>query len=184
MKPVRVQRTEEIEEQRSKLPAVMCEQEVVEMVLSNDVTLVSGDTGCGKSTQIPQFLYEAGVCSGSRYLIGVTQPRRVAAISVSQRVGQELNVEGCVGYQVRYDRSHCSNDTRIKFMTDGILLRELQADFLCQKYVAIIIDEAHERGVNCDILIGLLSRAAQRRRRNYEEALAAGRYNKASAQNG
>merc|ERR1719181_155389 len=111
MKPVRVQRTEEIEEQRSKLPAVMCEQEVVEMVLSNDVTLVSGDTGCGKSTQIPQFLYEAGVCSGDRYLIGVTQPRRVAAISVSQRVGQDLNEPNTVGYQVRYDRNHHSCDT-------------------------------------------------------------------------
>lgn len=180
LQPVRVTRTEQIEEQRSRLPAVMCEQEVVESVLSNDVILISGDTGCGKSTQVPQFLYEAGICNGDRHLIGVTQPRRVAAISVSQRVGDELNQPGVVGYQVRYDRSHCGHDARIKFMTDGILLRELQADFLCQKYTAIIIDEAHERGVNCDILIGLLSRAVKKRRSNYDAAVAAGRYNESA----
>jgi len=172
LQPVRVQRTKDIDEQRSRLPAVMAEQELVEAVFGNDVSLVCGDTGCGKSTQVPQFLYEAGVCQGDRYLIGVTQPRRVAAISVSQRVGQELNSPEAVGYQVRYDRSHCTRDMRIKFMTDGILLREVQADFLCKKYAVIIIDEAHERGVNCDILIGLLSRAVRLRRRNYEAALA------------
>ncbi|CAE8597457.1 unnamed protein product, partial [Polarella glacialis] len=175
---VRVERTVAIEEQRAKLPAVMMEQEMVEMALSNDVLLVCGDTGCGKSTQVPQFLYECGICNGEEHLIGVTQPRRVAAISVSQRVGQELGDANKVGYQVRYDKSHCSKDMRIKFMTDGILLREVQADFLCRKYTAIIIDEAHERGVNCDILIGLLSRAVQRRRRDYDEAVAAGRFEK------
>ena len=139
---VHVERTSEIEEQRARLPAVMMEQEFVEMVLSNDVMLVCGDTGCGKSTQVPQFLYECGLCNGEEFLIAVTQPRRVAAISVSQRVGQELNNAGSVGYQVRYDRSNCTKDMRIKFMTDGILLREVQADFLCKKYTAIVIDEA------------------------------------------
>lgn len=168
---VRVQRSEHIDQQRSKLPAVMCEQEVVEMVLSNDVLLVCGATGCGKSTQVPQFLYEAGVCTDG-HIIGVTQPRRVAAVSVSQRVGEELNSPGTVGYQVRYDTSRGNpKDMRIKFMTDGILLREVQNDFLCRKYNAIIIDEAHERGVNCDILIGLLSRAVRRRRQIWDEAL-------------
>ncbi|CAE7364527.1 kz [Symbiodinium natans] len=178
---VHVQRTTDIEDQRSKLPAVMMEQEFTEMVLGNDVMLVCGDTGCGKSTQVPQFLYECGLCNGDEHLIGVTQPRRVAAISVSQRVGQELNQPEKVGYQVRYDKSHCTKDMRIKFMTDGILLREVQADFLCRKYTAIVIDEAHERGVNCDILIGLLSRAVQRRRRDYEEAVARRRKAKGDA---
>lgn len=171
LKPVRVDRTEKIEEQRSRLPAVMVEQELVETVLNNDVTLVCGETGCGKSTQVPQFLYEAGICDGDRYHIAVTQPRRVAAISVSMRVGDELNSAATVGYQVRYDRSQCGADMRIKFMTDGILLREVQSDFLLPKYSCIIIDEAHERGVNCDILIGLLSRAVQRRRLNFDEAM-------------
>ncbi|CAK9036107.1 unnamed protein product [Durusdinium trenchii] len=175
---VHVERTADIEEQRTRLPAVMMEQEFVEMLLSNDVMLVCGDTGCGKSTQVPQFLYECGICNGKDFLIGVTQPRRVAAISVSQRVGQELNESGKVGYQVRYDRSNCTEDMRIKFMTDGILLREVQADFLCRKYTAIVIDEAHERGVNCDILIGLLSRAVHQRRKAFQEAVAAGRFNK------
>jgi len=174
-----VQRLQAIEAQREKLPAVMMEQEVIEMALSTDVMLVCGETGCGKSTQVPQFLYEAGFCGEGGQLIGVTQPRRVAAISVSQRVGEELNSPGTVGYQVRYDKSNCSRDARIKFMTDGILLREVQADFLCKKYAAIIIDEAHERGVNCDILIGLLSRAVLRRRKDFEAAVAAGLYEKA-----
>eukprot|EP00929_Paragymnodinium_shiwhaense_P074666 TRINITY_DN38221_c0_g1_i2.p1 TRINITY_DN38221_c0_g1~~TRINITY_DN38221_c0_g1_i2.p1 ORF type:complete len:1212 (-),score=332.07 TRINITY_DN38221_c0_g1_i2:149-3784(-) len=172
--PVRVSRTEKIEEQRSKLPAVMAEQELVETVLGSDVTLVCGDTGCGKSTQVPQFLYEAGICNGGEHLIAVTQPRRVAAIAVSQRVGDELNDMGTVGYQVRYDKTHDGGNMRIKFMTDGILLREVQNDFLCKKYTCIIIDEAHERGVNCDILIGLLSRVVQRRRRDFDLAMAKG----------
>ncbi|CAE7680237.1 ECM16 [Symbiodinium pilosum] len=133
----------------------MMEQEFVEMVLSNDVMLVCGDTGCGKSTQVPQFLYECGLCNGEEHLIGVTQPRRVAAVSVSQRVGQELNEPEKVGYQVRYDKSHCTKDMRIKFMTDGILLREAQADFLCRKYTAIVIDEAHERGASPPELLGM-----------------------------
>lgn len=179
LKRVEVQRLEAIETQREKLPAVMMEQELVEMTLSTDVLLVCGETGCGKSTQVPQFLYEAGLCNGGELLIGVTQPRRVAAISVSQRVGEELNDLRAVGYQVRYDKSNCSKETRIKFMTDGILLREVQADFLCKRYSVIIIDEAHERGVNCDILIGLLSRAVQRRRRDFEAAVASGLYDKA-----
>eukprot|EP00928_Gymnodinium_smaydae_P012466 TRINITY_DN14516_c1_g1_i2.p1 TRINITY_DN14516_c1_g1~~TRINITY_DN14516_c1_g1_i2.p1 ORF type:complete len:1400 (+),score=439.30 TRINITY_DN14516_c1_g1_i2:441-4202(+) len=175
LKAERLQRTDAIEEQRSKLPAVMMEQELVETVLANDVTLVCGETGCGKSTQVPQFLFEAGVCNGGTHRIAVTQPRRVAAISVSQRVGVELNDAGLVGYQVRYESSRCGPNSRIKFMTDGILLREVQSDFRCTKYSAIIIDEAHERGINCDILIGLLSRAVLQRRQEFDAAVAQGK---------
>lgn len=93
-------------------------------------------------------------------MIGVTEPRRVAAVSMAHRVAEELNVEFGkeISYQIRYDAASVSPDTRIKFMTDGILLKEIQGDFLLSKYSAIIIDEAHERSLNTDILIGLLSR--------------------------
>lgn len=90
-------------------------------------------------------------------MIGVTEPRRIAATSMSQRVSKELNLKKEVSYQIRYE-GNVSSETKIKFMTDGILLKELQKDFLLLKYSVIIIDEAHERSVFSDILIGLLSR--------------------------
>ena len=103
---VKVSRAPEIEEFRSKLPAVMTEQEIIDAVRNNDFSIVCGGTGCGKSTQVPQFLYEAGFTEGDNkgLLIGVTQPRRVAAVSVSERLGVELNNSKLVGYQVRYDK--------------------------------------------------------------------------------
>ena len=156
-------RTAEIEAVRAKLPAILREQEIVEAVRSADVSLICGDTGCGKSTQVPQFLLEAGFCDSGK-IICVTQPRRVAAISVSKRVAEELNDSEIVGYQVRYDTSFDSATVKIKFETDGILLREIQQDFLLTKYSVIIVDEAHERSVNCDILLGLLSRSVKIRR--------------------
>jgi len=148
----------------------MMEREIVEAVREHDVVIVSGDTGCGKSTQVPQFLYEAGLCGpggtdgDGGYMIGITQPRRVAAISICRRVGEEMNMREAVGYQVRYDRSHCGPSCRPKFMTDGILLKEIQNDFLCKRYSAIVLEKAHKRSVNCDILIGLLSRTLRLRR--------------------
>lgn len=96
-------------------------------------------------------------------MVGITQPRRVAAVSMAQRVATELAVKpGIVSHQIRYD-STTSPDTRIKFMTDGVLLRELAADFLLRRYSALIIDEAHERSLNTDILIGVLSRIVRLR---------------------
>jgi ATP-dependent RNA helicase DHX37/DHR1 len=95
-------------------------------------------------------------------LIGVTQPRRVAAVSMANRVSHELNVTDEVSYQIRYDTT-TSKNTRIKFMTDGVLLRELAADFLLTKYSVLIIDEAHERNLNTDILIGVISRVLKLR---------------------
>jgi ATP-dependent RNA helicase DHX37/DHR1 len=136
-------RTPEIEAVRAKLPAILREQEIVEAVRSADVSLICGDTGCGKSTQVPQFLLEAGFCDAGK-IICVTQPRRVAAISVSKRVGDELNNPKLVGYQVRYDAAVDHDHVKIKFETDGILLREIQQDFFLTKYSAIIVDEAHE----------------------------------------
>lgn len=166
-----ISRLERVEVARHQLPAVQMEQEIVESVLENDVIVLCGDTGCGKSTQVPQFLYEAGFASETRK-IAITQPRRVAAVSICQRVAQELNDPKLAEYQVRYERSRRvgrKEDVRMKFMTDGILLREVQGDFMLRKYGVVIIDEAHERSVNCDILIGLLSRVVSLRREEYRQ---------------
>jgi ATP-dependent RNA helicase DHX37/DHR1 len=163
---VRVTRAPEIDEVRSSLPAVMTEQEIVDAVRNNDFSLVCGGTGCGKSTQVPQFLYESGFTVGAHKgkLIAVTQPRRVAAVSVSTRVGVELNDPDLVGYQVRYDKQICGSKMAIKFMTDGILLREIQDNIRLPQYSVVIIDEAHERSINCDMLLGLLSGSIRARR--------------------
>ena len=104
-------------------------------------------------------------------MIGITEPRRVAAISMSRRVNEEMNFkadENKVSYQIRYEGNQ-TPDTRIKFMTDGVLLKELQTDFMLNKYSAIIIDEAHERSVFTDILIGLLSRIVPLRNKVVEK---------------
>lgn len=158
---VTVTRTPEIEEARMKLPVVSEEQRLMEAIHNHDIVVICGSTGSGKTTQVPQFLYEAGFgCPGSETpgMVAVTQPRRVAAVSMSKRVGQELGDHGkAVGYQIRFEGTVDAN-TSIKFMTDGVLLREIANDITLRKYSAIIIDEAHERSVNTDILIGMLSR--------------------------
>lgn len=102
-------------------------------------------------------------------MIGITQPRRVAAIAMAKRVGYELSLTSSqVSYQIRYDAT-VSPLTSIKFMTDGVLLRELATDFLLSKYSIIIIDEAHERSINTDILIGVLSRVIKLRGEMWKE---------------
>ncbi|KAJ7541160.1 hypothetical protein O6H91_10G049000 [Diphasiastrum complanatum] len=160
---VQVCRPEEVEKSRSNLPIVMMEQEIMEAINENLVVIICGETGSGKTSQVPQFLYEAGygssMCGGRSGIIGVTQPRRVAVLATAKRVAYELNFcLGCeIGFQVRHDRKIGEHNC-IKFMTDGILLRELQTDFLLRKYSVIILDEAHERSINTDILIGMLSR--------------------------
>ncbi|KAG2509571.1 hypothetical protein BBO99_00008864 [Phytophthora kernoviae] len=166
---VQLSRKPEIQMARMQLPVCSSEQEIMEAITENDVIILCGETGSGKTTQVPQFLYEAGYGhpdhSTNSGRIGVTQPRRVAAVSTAKRVAEELNVpfgapKGHVGYQIRYDAEHVSEHTRIKFMTDGILLKEIQQDFLLRQYSILLLDEAHERNVNTDILIGLLSRIA------------------------
>lgn len=158
---VAVERSPEIQEARLQLPVVAEEQKIMEAIHNNDVVVVWGATGSGKTTQVPQFLYEAGYGAPdgpTPGMIGVTQPRRVAAVSMSKRVGDELGKDGSkVAYQIRFDTS-TSAKTAVKFMTDGVLLREISQDFVLTKYSAIVIDEAHERSVNTDILIGMLSR--------------------------
>eukprot|EP00759_Apiculatamorpha_spiralis_P056572 PhF_6_TR8262/c2_g1_i2/m.12576/K14780/DHX37, DHR1; ATP-dependent RNA helicase DHX37/DHR1 len=158
---VEVNRTEKIEQQRQQLPAIRYEQEVMEAVkrtMNTSCVIVCGETGSGKTTQIPQFLWEHGLGA----MIGVTQPRRVAAFAMASRVCEELNAgelgRGGVGYQVRYHKQADVASTKLKFMTEGILLREVQEDFALMKYKAIVLDEAHERSVTMDVLLGLLSR--------------------------
>ncbi|NXS38396.1 DHX37 helicase, partial [Pomatostomus ruficeps] len=154
---VPVDRAPDIQEARLKLPILAEEQVVMEAINENPVVIICGETGSGKTTQVPQFLYEAGYAS-SNGAIGITEPRRVAAVSMSQRVAKEMNLSHRdVSYQIRYE-GNVTDETRIKFMTDGVLLKEIQKDFLLSKYKVIIIDEAHERSMYTDILIGLLSR--------------------------
>lgn len=163
---VTVSRSPDIQEARLKLPVVAEEQRIMEAIHDNDIVVLCGSTGSGKTTQVPQFLFEAGY--GSRDgptpgLIGVTQPRRVAAVSMSKRVGSELGDHSDkVAYQIRFEGTVDPN-TAVKFMTDGVLLREVAQDIALKKYSAIIVDEAHERSVNTDILVGMLSRVVKLR---------------------
>jgi len=155
-KYVHVIRKAEIETDRAKLPIIAEEQNIMETINNHQVTVLAGETGSGKTTQVPQFLYEAGYARNK--MIGVTEPRRVAAMAMSTRVALEMNLDASiVSFQIRF-QGNVTENTKIKFMTDGVLLREIEKDFLLSKYSVIIIDEAHERSVFTDILIGLLSR--------------------------
>lgn len=171
---VHVSRPNEVENNRKDLPIVMMEQEIMEAVNDNSAVIICGETGCGKTTQVPQFLFEAGFgsnrCSSRSGRIGVTQPRRVAVLATAKRVAFELGLHlgKEVGFQVRHDKK-IGDSCSIKFMTDGILLRELKYDVLLRQYSVIILDEAHERSLNTDILIGMLSRIIQPRQALYEK---------------
>ncbi|KAF8793585.1 putative ATP-dependent RNA helicase DHX37 like protein [Argiope bruennichi] len=151
-----VNRKPEIQADREALPVYCEEQSIIEAINENPVVIIHGETGSGKTTQVPQFLYEAGFTQNNK-MIGITEPRRIAAMTMAARVGEELNMPEKVSYHIRYEKT-VSKDTEIKFMTDGVLLKELRHDFFLTKYSAIIIDEAHERSVFSDVLIGLLSR--------------------------
>lgn len=169
---VSVTRTPEVQEARLKLPVVSEEQRIMEAIHNHDIVVICGATGSGKTTQIPQFLYESGYGSPDSPtpgLIGITQPRRVAAVSMSKRVAEELGDKSeVVAYQIRFEGT-VDPKTAIKFMTDGVLLREIAQDITLRKYSAIVIDEAHERSVNTDILIGMLSRVIKLRAELAEE---------------
>ncbi|WJX78835.1 Pre-mRNA-splicing factor ATP-dependent RNA helicase DEAH10 [Trifolium repens] len=147
---------QKIAQQRKSLPIASVEKRLIEEVRKNDILIIVGETGSGKTTQIPQFLFNAGFCNNGK-VVGITQPRRVAAVTVAKRVADECGVElgQKVGYSVRFDDS-TSNSTRIKYMTDGLLLREALLDPYLSKYSVIIVDEAHERTVHTDVLMGLL----------------------------
>nr|CDS17524.1 ATP dependent RNA helicase DHX37 [Echinococcus granulosus] len=165
---VPVNRSPDIQTARLTLPIVSEEARIMEKISENDVVIICGATGCGKTTQVPQFLYEAGY-TRDNYKIGITEPRRVAAITMCERVSEELGFNnGEVGYHIRYGKN-ISTKTQIKFMTDGILLQEMKKDFELSSYSVILVDEAHERSVYTDVLLGLLSLVTRLRRRAYNE---------------
>lgn len=144
------------------LPIVAKKDEILAAIKANQVVVIAGETGSGKTTQIPKICLEAGI--GVEGKIGCTQPRRVAALSISRRIAEELNVpwgQG-VGSKIRFS-DQTSPESYIKVMTDGILLAEMQADPDLNEYEAIIIDEAHERSLNIDFLLGHLKQILPRR---------------------
>lgn len=153
----------QLEQQRQALPVTSCRKRLMQEVHKSDILLIMGETGSGKTTQIPQFLLGAGF--GSKGMIAVTQPRRVAAITVAKRVAQEQHCQlgELVGYTVRFEDC-TSPKTRIRFMTDGFLLREALADRLLRNYTVIMLDEAHERTVSTDVLFGVVKEAQRQRR--------------------
>jgi pre-mRNA-splicing factor ATP-dependent RNA helicase DHX38/PRP16 len=152
-----------IQEQRTLLPVFSVREELMEIIRENQVVVVVGETGSGKTTQMTQYLYEEGY--GKWGMIGCTQPRRVAAMSVAKRVSEEMDVKlgEEVGYAIRFEDC-TSAKTKIKYMTDGVLLREsLKQDDL-DRYCGVIMDEAHERSLNTDVLFGILKKVVSRRR--------------------
>jgi ATP-dependent helicase HrpA len=147
-----------------ELPMTGRRGEIIAAMKSNAVVIVCGDTGSGKTTQLPKMLLEIGRGAKGRR-IACTQPRRIAAVTMAERVAEELGgqVGGLVGYQHRFGRK-LSDDTRVKFMTDGVLLAETRDDPLLRRYDAIIVDEAHERSLNVDFLLGILKRILAKRK--------------------
>lgn len=146
-----------------QLPVSGKAEEIGELIQQHQVLVVAGDTGSGKTTQLPKICLQAGF--GRRGLIGHTQPRRLAAVSVASRIAEELGTESGEGvaYQVRFNEQQ-SPRSYLKVMTDGILLAEIQQDRFLNKYEVIIVDEAHERSLNIDFLLGFLKQLLKRRK--------------------
>ncbi|KAI7813069.1 ATP-dependent RNA helicase DHX33 [Triplophysa rosa] len=151
-----------VDAQRRQLPIYQAKSQLINQLRQLHSAVIIGETGSGKTTQIPQYLYESGI--GRQGIIAVTQPRRVAAISLSGRVAEEKKVQlgKMVGYTVRFE-DVTSSETKLKFMTDGMLLREAIGDPLLLRYTVVILDEAHERTVHTDVLFGVV-KCAQRKR--------------------
>ncbi|KAG8385480.1 hypothetical protein BUALT_Bualt03G0049700 [Buddleja alternifolia] len=153
-----------IEKQRQRLPVYKYRTAILYLVETHATTIIVGETGSGKTTQIPQYLKESGWAEGGR-MIACTQPRRLAVQTVASRVAEEMGVKlgEEVGYTIRFEDITNNELTRIKFLTDGVLLREMMDDPLLGKYSVIMVDEAHERSLSTDILLGLLKKIQRRR---------------------
>ena len=153
-----------ISRQRAALPIFKKRREILYAVERYATTILIGDTGCGKSTQVPQYLHEAGWSKGQR-VIGCTQPTRVATIALARRVaserGSRLGEE--VGFAALFGQNYDENKTSIKYMTDDHLIREMMVDPLLSKYSVLVVDEAHERNVFTDLIFGLLRKIRVRR---------------------
>ncbi|KAJ3693896.1 hypothetical protein LUZ60_009376 [Juncus effusus] len=152
-----------LSQQRQYLPIFSVRDDLLQVVRENQVVVVVGETGSGKTTQLTQYLHEAGYTKTG--VVGCTQPRRVAAMSVAKRVSEEMETDlgKLVGYAIRFE-DVTSPNTVIKYMTDGVLLRETLKDADLDKYRVIIMDEAHERSLNTDVLFGILKKVVARRR--------------------
>lgn len=156
-------RSQSIENQRKRLPIFENRDQFLYLLETHQFLILIGETGSGKSTQVPQYLLESGWgCDGKTVV--VTQPRRVAVLSLASRVADEMGTSlgQTVGYSIRFDEQ-ISIKTRLKFVTDGVLLREMLTDPLLKKYCVIMVDEAHERSLNTDILLSLLKKIAKKR---------------------
>ncbi|KAI2508527.1 hypothetical protein MHU86_5926 [Fragilaria crotonensis] len=178
-----IKRPADVEAKRFDLPVSSMEFEIMDAIRNNDVTILCSETGSGKSTQAPQFLYEAGFTLGSgERLIDWNHATTSCGSCIDSKAcllrngpgrwseyQREIKVGNLVAYQTRYETAGLGENTRIKFMTDGILLQEIQSDLLLRKYGVIILDEAHERNLNTDVLLGLLSVAIPLRRKASEE---------------
>ncbi|KAF1745192.1 hypothetical protein MXB_2111 [Myxobolus squamalis] len=150
-----------IPQQKLRLPVHKYREHILYLLENYQTLVLMGQTGCGKSTQIPQYLHEAG-WTNKGYMVAITQPRRVAAISVASRVSDEIGAQlGSVcGYSIRFDDCSAPGITKIRFMTDGFLVREMMRDPLLSQYSVIIVDEAHERTIHTDIVLGLLKKVS------------------------
>ncbi|KAB1221980.1 putative ATP-dependent RNA helicase DHX35 [Morella rubra] len=168
-----------VEKQRQRLPVYKYRTAILYLVETHATTIIVGETGSGKTTQIPQYLKEAGWAEGGR-VIACTQPRRLAVQAVAARVAEEMGVKlgEEVGYTIRFEDLTnkllimnpesfpvlaAQGTTMIKFLTDGVLLREMMDDPLLTKYSVVMVDEAHERSISTDILLGLLKKIQRRR---------------------
>ena len=157
-------KTKTIKEQKESLPIFSVKEDLLNIIRDNKVTIIVGETGSGKTTQLTQYLYESGYAKYG--IIGCTQPRRVAAVCVAKRVSEEMGTElgDIVGYTIRFEEFINEKTTKIKYMTEGILLRESLTDNELNTYSVIIMDEAHERSLCTDVLFGILKKIIAKRR--------------------
>ena len=154
-----------IEKQKEKLPVYQYKKHILYSIDNYQTIIIVGETGSGKSTQIPQYIAEAGWVEQNRKGIVITEPRRIAAVTLATRVADEQNVKlgHDVGYAIRFDNCSDPSKTVIKYVTEGVLLSEMMTDPLLSKYSVVMVDEVHERSVNTDICLGLLKKIQAKR---------------------
>ncbi|XP_066928757.1 probable ATP-dependent RNA helicase DHX35 [Clytia hemisphaerica] len=153
-----------MQQQKQRLPVFKYRNHILYAVENYQTVVISGSTGSGKTTQVPQYLFEAG-WSNENQIIGITQPRRVAVTTIADRVAEEMGtfIGQTVGFSIRFEDCTDKELTKIKYMTDGYLVREMMSDPLLNKYSVIMLDEVHERTLFTDIVIGLLKKVLKRR---------------------